>query len=99
MRFRDNGSGDDFYGVLRRSAGVPAILVEGAYLSNAREADVLRTDAFRDAEAHAIADGIVRWLTTDDVGTGYQPGFVEGGSGGNTDLRSCLDPDLARPRP
>jgi N-acetylmuramoyl-L-alanine amidase len=99
VRFRDNGAGQDFYGVLRRSAGVPAILIEAAYLSNAREAEVLRTEQFRDAEARAITLGILRWLTTADAGTGYQDGFVEGGTGGNSDLTTCRDPDLERPRP
>lgn len=95
VRYRANNEGTDFYGVLRRSAGVPSILIEGAYLSSAREAAVLATDVFRAAEAQAIADGILRWLTTADVGTGYQNGFVESGSGGDTDLTSCRDPELA----
>lgn len=99
VRSRDNGTGADFYGVLRRSAGVPSILVEGAYLSSASEAEVLRTERFRDAEARAIALGILRYLTTADEGSGFQDGFVEGGSGGNSDLDTCRDPDLDRPRP
>lgn len=99
VRFRDNGAGQDFYGVLRRSAGVPTILIEAAYLSSPREAEVLRTERFRDAEARAITLGILRWLTTADGGTGYQDGFVEGGTGGNSDLATCRDPDLDRPRP
>ena len=37
--------------------------------------------------------------TTADAGTGYQDGFVEGGTGGNSDLTTCRDPDLERPRP
>jgi N-acetylmuramoyl-L-alanine amidase len=98
VRYRANNEGTDFYGVLRRSAGVPAILVEGAYLSNAREAQLLRTDEFRAAEAEAIADGILRWLTTEDEGSGYQNGFVEAGSGGDTDLSACRDPSLVTPR-
>ena len=96
VRFRDNGEGFDFFGVLRRTAGVPAILIEGAYLSNVREAALLATDAFRDVEADAIAAGILRWLTTPDEGSGYQKGFVESGTGGNTDLATCRDPNLDR---
>jgi N-acetylmuramoyl-L-alanine amidase len=98
VRYRANNEGTDFYGVLRRSVGVPSILVEGAYLSNAREAAMLATDEFRDAEAKAIAQGILRWLTTEDAGAGYQNGFVEAGSGGDTDLSSCRDPDLTAVR-
>ena len=95
VRYRANAEGTDFYGVLRRSAGVPAILIESSYLSNAKEAAVLATDRYRDAEAKAIADGIIDWLTTPDTGSGYQSGFVESGSGGDSDLRSCRDPRLS----
>jgi N-acetylmuramoyl-L-alanine amidase len=98
VRARTNSEGTDFYGVLRRSAGVPAVLIEGAYMSSAQEAALLATDAFRDAEARAIATGIARWLTSPDPGTGYQRGFAEDGTGGNTDLRTCRDPLLDQPR-
>jgi hypothetical protein len=67
-------------------------------MSNAREAQMLASEAFRAAEAQAIADGILRWLTSKDEGTGYEKGFVESGSGGGTDLTTCRDPDLATPR-
>jgi N-acetylmuramoyl-L-alanine amidase len=98
VRARTNSGGTDFYGVLRRSAGVPAVIVEAAYLSSAREAELLATERFRAAEAQALADGIRRWLTTPDPGGGYQPGFVEDGTGGFSDLRSCRDPSLDQPR-
>jgi N-acetylmuramoyl-L-alanine amidase len=94
VRYRANNEGTDFYGVLRRSVGVPAILIEGAYLSTEREAQMLATEEFRAAEAQAIADGILRWLTSKDTGEGYQNGFVESGSGGDSDLTSCRDPNL-----
>lgn len=98
VRARTNSEGTDFYGVLRRSSGVPAVLIEGAYLSSPSEAALLATDAFRDAEARAVAAGIERWLTTPDQGTGHQQGFVEDGTGGTTDLRTCRDPRLDEPR-
>jgi N-acetylmuramoyl-L-alanine amidase len=98
VRARTNSAGTDFYGVLRRTAGVPAVIVEAAYLSSVSEAELLATDRFRAAEAQALADGIRRWLTTADPGRGYQPGFVEDGTGGNSDLRSCRDPSLDLPR-
>ena len=40
--FRQGRTGPDFYGVLRRTAGVPATLLEIAYLSNPREAGARR---------------------------------------------------------
>ncbi len=39
-------------------ATMPAITVEGAYLTNPREADLLTHDDFRDALARAIRDGV-----------------------------------------
>ena len=77
---------------------MPAVLIEAAYLSNDREAAVLATEAFRVAEARAITAGILRWLTTPDAGSGFEKGVVEGGTGGDSDLRSCRDPALATPR-
>ncbi len=98
VRARTNREGTDFYGVLRRSVGIPAVLIEGAYMTNAREAALLATAQFRAAEAAAIATGITRWLTSSDDGTGYQRDFMEDGVGGATDLRSCRDPRLDQPR-
>jgi len=39
-------------------AAMPAVTVEGAYLSNAREESLLRSASIRDALAGAIADGV-----------------------------------------
>ena len=39
-------------------ATMPAVTVEGAYLTNPREADLLTRTAFRDALARAIRDGV-----------------------------------------
>ena len=61
-----SSDGRDLYGVLRHSEGLPAVLVEPAYLSNPPEATLLADPAVQAAEARAIAEGIVRFLTTDD---------------------------------
>ena len=66
-----SSDGRDLYGVLRHSEGLPAALVEAAYLSNPPEATLLADPAVQAAEARAIADGIVRFLTTDDPGSGF----------------------------
>jgi N-acetylmuramoyl-L-alanine amidase len=69
--FRQGRTGPDFYGVLRRTAGVPATLLEIAYISNPREAALVATDSFREEAAAAISRAIVRYFTTDDPGDGF----------------------------
>jgi N-acetylmuramoyl-L-alanine amidase len=89
-------TGEDFYGMLRRTKGVPAVLSEAAYLSNPAEDALLNTEAFREAEAKAITDAFVRLVTTDEPGSGYVPTKVAptpaGGGGGTA---GCVDPPLA----
>ena len=53
----------DFY-VLRWS-NMPAVLVEGAFISSPADAYLLRQASFRRRIAYGIADGIGRWVTTD----------------------------------
>ncbi|WP_436793580.1 N-acetylmuramoyl-L-alanine amidase family protein [Actinospongicola halichondriae] len=89
-------TGDDFYGVLRRTETVPAVLTEAAFLSDPEEDALLATDAFRDAEADAIARAVVRLVSTDDPGAGYVATKVSdspAGSGGGT--AGCEDPPLS----
>lgn len=92
---RSLDDGDDFYGILRRSQGVPGVLSESAYLSNPAEERLLDTDAFRESEATAIATGIIRFVTTDDPGSGFIPPLEsrsDPGGGGGTG--GCQDPPL-----
>ncbi|HEY1116155.1 MAG TPA: N-acetylmuramoyl-L-alanine amidase, partial [Acidimicrobiales bacterium] len=89
-------SGDDYYGILRNAQGVTAVLTEAAYLSNPAENALLETEAFRDAEARAIADGVLRLIRTRDPGSGFKPvkevQVPAGGGGGSS---GCIDPPLA----
>lgn len=89
-------TGGDYYGVLRRTQGVPAVLSEAAYISNPAEEALLRTDEFRDAEAEAVSDAVLRYVTTQDPGSGFHPPRVietpAGGGGGTAD---CEDPPLS----
>lgn len=88
-------TGDDFYGVLRGAQGVPSVLSEAAYLSNPVEESLLRTDAFRDAEARAISDAVLRLVTTDAPGSGYLPPMESSASaGGGGGPAGCVDPPL-----
>lgn len=89
-----NGEGDSAYGMVRRPK-VPAVLAELAYMSNEPEANLFETDAYRTAASNALADGIERWLSTDDEGSPlveepriFSPSGLTGGTDG------CVDPDL-----
>jgi N-acetylmuramoyl-L-alanine amidase len=53
----------DFY-VLRWS-NMPAVLVEGAFITSPSDAYLLKQSSFRRRIAYGIADGIGRWVTTD----------------------------------
>jgi N-acetylmuramoyl-L-alanine amidase len=44
-----------------RHTKIPAILVEGGFVSNSRERDRLKSGYFRDAIAQGVADGIQRY--------------------------------------
>jgi N-acetylmuramoyl-L-alanine amidase len=65
----DPDTGDDYYGILRRAA-MPAVIVEGVYISEPEEEALLATPEFRQAYADAVYRGIVRFLTSDENGAG-----------------------------
>ncbi len=94
-KYRLGDSGDDYYGILRRSAsgGIVATLIELAFISNPSEEALLKRDDVRRAEAGAVARGIIRWLRTPDPGSGFVVPYPRtepaGGGGGTT---GCTDP-------
>jgi N-acetylmuramoyl-L-alanine amidase len=94
-KFRPNDEGGDYYGILRRSAGVPAALSEALFLSNPPEAELLERTEVRQSEAEAISRAVVRFLTSDDPGSGFVTPYPRTGpagpGGGTTD---CTDPPL-----
>ncbi len=61
--------GSQYYGLLE-AAQVPAVIVEGAYIANPSEAELLATPEFQQAYAEALYRALVRFLTTDDPGGG-----------------------------
>jgi N-acetylmuramoyl-L-alanine amidase len=94
-KYRLGDSGDDYYGILRRSAakGLVASLAELAFISNPSEEALLQRDEVRRAEANAVARGIVRFLRTNDTGSGFTepyPRTEPAGGGGGTE--GCTDP-------
>lgn len=67
---RDRGvRSNDFYVV--RWTNMPAILIEGAYISNPSDAALLKDYRFRRRLARGVARGVERWLAEDP----YKPRF------------------------
>jgi N-acetylmuramoyl-L-alanine amidase len=86
----DNG---DYYFVLRKTAGVPSALAELAFITNPPEADLLARPDVQRVEGEAVARGIVRYLTTNDPGSGFSepyPRITPAGGPGPP----CTDPPL-----
>lgn len=97
VRARINVGGNDLYGILRRTQGVPAVIVEALYLGEAEQEEfLLRSDFFRDVEAEAIVAAIVRFFETDEEGTGFvEPDSLPPGSLPRTGTAdNCTDPVL-----
>jgi N-acetylmuramoyl-L-alanine amidase len=95
VKVRLSRDGGDYYGILRRSSGVPSALAELAYVTNPAEEKLLKTAEFQAVEGRAVARAIVRFLTTNDPGTGFvgpsdrtEPAGPGGGAQG------CVDPRL-----
>jgi N-acetylmuramoyl-L-alanine amidase len=94
-KYRLSSSGEDYYGILRRSEGTTTVLSEAAFITNPSEAALLATPEFQRAEATAIAEAIIRYVSTDDPGSGFTvpyPRESPAGSGGGTE--GCVDPPL-----
>jgi N-acetylmuramoyl-L-alanine amidase len=94
-KYRLRADGTDYYGILHRSAGVPAVLSEAAFISNPPEEALLADPGFQRVEAQAITDAIVRYVRTDDPGGGFvepYPRTEPAGPGGGS--RGCVDPPL-----
>jgi N-acetylmuramoyl-L-alanine amidase len=62
---RVDENGEDYYSILARSE-VPAAIIEGAYISNPSEEQLIKTDAFRQAYAEGVYRALVRFVLTDD---------------------------------
>lgn len=94
-KYRLNDSGGDYYGILRRAgdAGLVASLAELGFISNPSEEALLRRDDVRQAEAGAITRAVVRFLRSDDPGSGFTvpyPRTAPAGPGGGAS--GCQDP-------
>jgi N-acetylmuramoyl-L-alanine amidase len=74
-RSSSRGVDRDYYFVLRNSP-VPALIVEGGYVTTKADARRLADPSFRQAEAAATADGILRWAA--GLGGATPPSFDPG---------------------
>jgi N-acetylmuramoyl-L-alanine amidase len=95
VKARRNAAGDDFYGMLRRTQGTPAALVEVGFVSHEPEERLYARPAVQQAVGEAVARGIVRFLTTADPGRGFvdPPDQADDNRpGGGTE--NCQDPPL-----
>jgi N-acetylmuramoyl-L-alanine amidase len=82
-----------YYGILRR-AQMPAVIVEGAFISNPSEAALLATAEFRQAYAEAVYRALIRFMTTDDTGASSDSDpVIWYGDAGSGDARpQCVIP-------
>jgi N-acetylmuramoyl-L-alanine amidase len=95
-KYRLNDEGGDYYGILRRTAGVTAVLSEALFLSaDPSEAELLARPEVQQGEADAIARAVRRFMLGDDPGSGYVTPIPRttpaGPGGGGVD---CVDPPL-----
>ena len=94
-KYRKNVNGDDYYGILRRTQGVPSSLAELSFISNPPEADLLGQPDFQKVEGEAVARGILRYLNTKDPGSGYVDPYPRSSpAGGGGGASNCVDPPL-----
>ncbi|MET0729005.1 MAG: N-acetylmuramoyl-L-alanine amidase [Acidimicrobiales bacterium] len=94
-KYRPTATGGDYYGILKRTAGLAAVLSEAAFISNPAEEALLADPAFQQLEARALTRAAVRYVTTDDPGSGYvepYPRTLPAGPGGGA--TGCIDPPL-----
>lgn len=94
-KWRLNSRGGDYYGILRvaRGAGITAILVEMAFVSNPSEEALLLRDDTRRLEAGAMTQAVIRYLRSKDPGSGFTtpyPRTEAAGPGGGRE--GCTDP-------
>lgn len=95
VKTRLNTRGGDYYAMLRQTAGTPSVLAELAFVSNPPEAELLARPDVQKVEGDAVARGIIRYLTTNEPGSGFTEAYPRttpaGGGGGKG---GCVDPPL-----
>ncbi len=94
-KYRKSATGDDYYGIIRRTQGTAASLAELAFISNPPEAELLAKPDVQKVEGDAVARAILRFLNTKDPGSGFtEPYPRETPAGGGGGRSNCRDPAL-----
>lgn len=88
---RDVETGSDFYGLLRRSEA-PAVIIEGVYVTDPAQNQLLQTTVFRQAYAEGIYRGLIRFLTTDETGSPINEPIDFQGNVGTPTTTNCVVP-------
>ncbi len=70
-KFRISSTGNDYYGILRRTQGTPASLAELGFVSNPPEEALYARPEVQRVAGEAVAAGILRFLRTPDPGSGF----------------------------
>jgi N-acetylmuramoyl-L-alanine amidase len=95
-KYRLNDQGGDYYGILRETNGVTAVITESLFLSaSMSEAELLARPDVQAAEAEAITRAIRRFMLSDEPGSGFVtpiPRVTPAGPGGGA--TGCHDPAL-----
>ena len=60
LRTRTQGDGRDYYAAIRLTS-MPAIIIEGGFLTNAADAELIKQQHFRERQAQAISQGAILW--------------------------------------
>jgi N-acetylmuramoyl-L-alanine amidase len=95
-KFRTGSTGNDYYGILRRTQGTPAALAELGFITNPPEEALYSRPEVQKVEGDAVAAGILRFLRTNDPGSGFvEPYPREQPAGGGGGADNCVDPALS----
>ncbi len=87
-----NSRGDDAYGILR-TPRTPTALIELGFVSSRPEAELHLDPNYVVVAARALTDAVERYLTTEEIGSGFVEGRIFNPSPGvGKDV--CVDPDL-----
>ena len=89
-----SGSGRDLFGIHRFTPEIPSVITEWGYITNPAEAGQLKTSTVKNAEADAIAAGIIRWFETTATGSGDIGSWVRTTSPGTGGTSGCVDPSI-----
>ncbi|HEX7166702.1 MAG TPA: N-acetylmuramoyl-L-alanine amidase [Acidimicrobiales bacterium] len=94
-KYRKSSTGNDYYGIIRRTQGTPGVLAELGFISNPPEEALYAKPEVQKVEGEAVARAIVRFLTTKDPGSGFvEPYPRETPAGGGGGVDNCEDPAL-----